>query len=138
MKMRFADYTIYDERVRTVLFRLYIISKNITDIDISIIKYITFRLADKMDNQKPITFLLSDWLELDFETDLEGMWMVQLIARVIEDIINRERMHYIGAKWLSLDEFGKVLNMSEVQIESYIDDHTLTLMIEQSSMRQKL
>ena len=131
MRMRFADYTIYDERVRTVLFRLYIISKNITDIDISIIKYITFRLADKMDNQKPITFLLSDWLELDFETDLEGMWMVQLIARVIEDIIKRERMHYIGDKWLSLDEFGKVLNMSEVQIESYIDVHKLTLMIEQ-------
>ena len=101
--MRFADYTIYDERVRTVLFRLYIISKNITDIDISIIKYITFRLAGKMDNQKPITFLLSDWLQLNFETDLEGMWMVQLIARVIEDIIKRERMHYIGDKWLSLD-----------------------------------
>lgn len=131
MKMRFADYTIYDERVRTVLFRLYIISKNIKDIDISIIKYITFRLAGKMDNQKPITFLLSDWLELDFETDLEGMWMVQLIARVIEDIIKRERIYYIGDKWLSLDEFGKLLNMSEVQIESYIDDHKLTLMIEQ-------
>lgn len=131
MKMRFADYTIYDERVRTVLFRLYIISKNIKDIDISIIKYITFRLAGKMDNQKPITFLLSDWLELNFETDLEGMWMVQLIARVIEDIIKREQMHYIGDKWLSLDEFGKVLNMSEVQIESYIDIHKLTLMIEQ-------
>lgn len=130
MKMRFADYTIYDERVRTVLFRLYIISKNIKDIDISIIKYITFRLAGKMDNQKPITFLLSDWLELNFETDLEGMWMVQLIARVIEDIIKREQMHYIGDKWLSLDEFGKVLNMSEVQIESYIDIHKLTLMIE--------
>lgn len=131
MRMRFADYTIYDERVRTVLFRLYIISKNITDIDISIIKYITFRLAGKMDNQKPITFLLSDWLELNFETDLEGMWMVQLIVRVIEDIIKRERMYYIGDKWLSLDEFGKVLNMSEVQIDSYIDDHKLTLMIEQ-------
>lgn len=131
MKMRFADYTIYDERVRTVLFRLYIISKNIKDIDISIIKYITFRLAGKMDNQKPITFLLSDWLELNFETDLEGMWMVQLIARVIEDIIKRERIYYIGDKWLSLDEFGKLLNMSEVQIESYIDDHKLTLMIEQ-------
>lgn len=131
MKMRFADYTIYDERVRTVLFRLYIISKNIKDIDISIIKYITFRLAGKMDNQKPITFLLSDWLELDFETDLEGMWMVQLIARVIEDIIKREQMHYIGDKWLSLDEFGKVLNMTELQIESYIDVHKLTLMIEQ-------
>lgn len=131
MRMRFADYTIYDERVRTVLFRLYIISKNIKDIDISIIKYITFRLAGKMENQKPITFLLSDWLELDFETDLEGMWMVQLIARVIEDIIKREQMHYIGDKWLSLDEFGKVLNMSEVQIESYIDVHKLTLMIEQ-------
>ena len=131
MGMRFADYTIYDERVRTVLFRLYIISKNITDIDISIIKYITFRLADKMDNQKPITFLLSDWLKLDFETDLEGMWMVQLIARVIEDIIKREQMHYIGDKWLSLDEFGKVLNMTELQIESYIDVHKLTLMIEQ-------
>ena len=130
MRMRFADYTIYDERVRTVLFRLYIISKNITDIDISIIKYITFRLAGKMDNQKPITFLLSDWLELNFETDLEGMWMVQLIVRVIEDIIKRERMYYIGDKWLSLDEFGKVLNMSEVQIDSYIDDHKLTLMIE--------
>ena len=83
-----------------------------------------------MDNQKPITFLLSDWLELNFETDLEGMWMVQLIARVIEDIIKRERIHYIGDKWLSLDEFGKVLNMSEVQIDSYIDDHKLTLMIE--------
>ena len=131
MRMRFADYTIYDERVRTVLFRLYIISKNIKDIDISIIKYITFRLAGKMDNQKPITFLLSDWLELDFETDLEGMWMVQLIVRVIEDIIKRERIYYIGDKWLSLDEFGKLLNMSEVQIESYIDDHKLTLMIEQ-------
>lgn len=131
MKMRFADYTIYDERVRTVLFRLYIISKNIKDIDISIIKYITFRLAGKMDNQKPITFLLSDWLELDFETDLEGMWMVQIIARVIEDIIKREEMHYIGDKWLSLDEFGKVLNMTELQIESYIDVHKLTLMIEQ-------
>lgn len=131
MKMRFADYTIYDERVRTVLFRLYIISKNIKDIDISIIKYITFRLAGKMDNQKPITFLLSDWLQLNFETDLEGMWMVQLIARVIEDIIKRERIYYIGDKWLSLDEFGKLLNMSEVQIESYIDDHKLTLMIEQ-------
>lgn len=131
MKMRFADYTIYDERVRTVLFRLYIISKNIKDIDISIIKYITFRLAGKMDNQKPITFLLSDWLQLNFETDLEGMWMVQLIARVIEDIIKRERIYYIGDKWLSLDEFGKLLNMSEVQIESYIDVHKLTLMIEQ-------
>lgn len=131
MKMRFADYTIYDERVRTVLFRLYIISKNIKDIDISIIKYITFRLAGKMDNQKPITFLLSDWLQLNFETDLEGMWMVQLIARVIEDIIKRERIYYIGDKWLSLDEFGKLLNMSEVQIDSYIDDHKLTLMIEQ-------
>lgn len=131
MRMRFADYTIYDERVRAVLFRLYIISKNIKDIDISIIKYITFRLAGKMDNQKPITFLLSDWLQLNFETDLEGMWMVQLIARVIEDIIKRERMRYFGDKWLSLDEFGKVLNMSEVQIESYIDDHKLTLMIEQ-------
>lgn len=131
MKMRFADYTIYDERVRTVLFRLYIISKNIKDIDISIIKYITFRLAGKMDNQKPITFLLSDWLQLNFETDLEGMWMVQLIARVIEDIIKREQMHYIGDKWLSLDEFGKVLNMTELQIESYIDVHKLTLMIEQ-------
>ncbi len=129
--MRFADYTIYDERVRTVLFRLYIISKNIKDIDISIIKYITFRLAGKMDNQKPITFLLSDWLQLNFETDLEGMWMVQLIARVIEDIIKREQMHYIGDKWLSLDEFGKVLNMSEVQIDSYIDDHKLTLIIDQ-------
>lgn len=129
--MRFADYTIYDERVRTVLFRLYIISKNIKDIDISIIKYITFRLAGKMDNQKPITFLLSDWLQLNFETDLEGMWMVQLIARVIEDIIKREQMHYIGDKWLSLDEFGKVLNMTELQIESYIDVHKLTLMIEQ-------
>ena len=131
MKMRFADYTIHDERVRTVLFRLYIISKNIKDIDISIIKYITFRLAGKMDNQKPITFLLSDWLELDFETDLEGMWVVQIIARVIEDIIKREQMHYIGDKWLSLDEFGKVLNMTELQIESYIDVHKLTLMIEQ-------
>lgn len=131
MRMRFADYTIYDERVRTVLFRLYIISKNIKDIDISIIKYITFRLAGKMENQKPITFLLSDWLQLNFETDLEGMWMVQLIARVIEDIIKRERMQYIGDKWLSLDEFGKVLNMTELQIESYIDDHKLTLMIEQ-------
>ena len=59
------------------------------------------------------------------------MWMVQLIARVIEDIIKRERIYYIGDKWLSLDEFGKLLNMSEVQIESYIDDHKLTLMIEQ-------
>lgn len=123
MKMRFADYTIYDERVRTVLFRLYIISKNIKDIDISIIKYITFRLAGKMDNQKPITFLLSDWLELNFETDLEGMWMVQLIARVIEDIIKRERMHYTGNKWLSLDEFGKILNMNEEELNAYIDSH---------------
>lgn len=123
MKMRFADYTIYDERVRTVLFRLYIISKNITDIDISIIKYITFRLADKMDNQKPITFLLSDWLELDFETDLEGMWMVQLIARVIEDIIKRERISYTGNKWLSLDEFGKILNMDEEELNGYIDNY---------------
>ena len=59
------------------------------------------------------------------------MWMVQLIARVIVDIIKRERMHYIGDKWLSLDEFGKVLNMTELQIESYIDVHKLTLMIEQ-------
>lgn len=123
MKMRFADYTIYDERVRTVLFRLYIISKNIKDIDISIIKYITFRLAGKMDNQKPITFLLSDWLDLDRETDVEGMWMVQIIARVIEDIIKRERISYTGNKWLSLDEFGKILNMNEEELNGYIDSH---------------
>lgn len=123
MRMRFADYTIYDERVRTVLFRLYIISKNITDIDISIIKYITFRLAGKMDNQKPITFLLSDWLDLDRETDVEGMWMVQIIARVIEDIIKRERISYTGNKWLSLDEFGKILNMNEEELNGYIDSH---------------
>lgn len=121
--MRFADYTIYDERVRTVLFRLYIISKNIKDIDISIIKYITFRLAGKMDNQKPITFLLSDWLDLDRETDVEGMWMVQIIARVIEDIIKRERISYTGNKWLSLDEFGKILNMDEEELNGYIDSY---------------
>lgn len=123
MKMRFADYTIYDERVRTVLFRLYIISKNIKDIDISIIKYIAFRLANKINDQKPITFLLSDWLDLDRETDVEGMWMVQIIARVIEDIIKRERISYTGNKWLSLDEFGKILNMNEEELNGYIDSY---------------
>lgn len=123
MKMRFADYTIHDERVRTVLFRLYIISKNIKDIDISIIKYIAFRLANKRNDQKPITFLLSDWLDLDRETDVEGMWMVQIIARVIEDIIKRERISYTGNKWLSLDEFGKILNMDEEELNGYIDNY---------------
>lgn len=123
MKMRFADYTIYDERVRTVLFRLYIISKNIKDIDISIIKYIAFRLANKINDQKPITFLLFDWLHLDRETDVEGMWMVQIIARVIEDIIKRERISYTGNKWLSLDEFGKILNMNEEELNGYIDSY---------------
>ncbi len=125
--MILADYTIYDERVRTVLFRLYIISKDIIDIDINIIKYIAFRLANKINDQKPITFLLSDWLELDLKTDLEGMWMVQTIARVIEDIIKRERISYTGDKWLSLDEFGKILNMDEMRVHEYIANHKLSL-----------
>lgn len=118
-----VEYTIYEERTRTVLFRLYIISKDIMDIDIVIIKYIAFRLANKINNQKPITFLLSDWLHLDRETDVEGMWMVQIIARVIEDIIKRERISYTGNKWLSLDEFGKILNMNEEELNAYIDSH---------------
>ena len=118
-----VEYTIYEERTRTVLFRLYIISKDIMDIDIAIIKYIAFRLANKINNQKPITFLLSDWLHLDRETDVEGMWMVQIIARVIEDIIKRERIPYTGNKWLSLDEFGKILNMNEEELNAYIDSH---------------
>lgn len=118
-----VEYTIYEERTRTVLFRLYIISKDIMDIDIAIIKYIAFRLANKINDQKPITFLLSDWLHLDRETDVEGMWMVQIIARVIEDIIKRERISYTGNKWLSLDEFGKILNMNEEELNAYIDSH---------------
>lgn len=118
-----VEYTIYEERTRTVLFRLYIISKDIMDIDIVIIKYIAFRLANKINDQKPITFLLSDWLHLDRETDVEGMWMVQIIARVIEDIIKRERISYTGNKWLSLDEFGKILNMNEEELNGYIDNH---------------
>lgn len=118
-----VEYTIYEERTRTVLFRLYIISKDIMDIDIAIIKYIAFRLANKRNDQKPITFLLSDWLHLDRETDVEGMWMVQIIARVIEDIIKRERNSYTGNKWLSLDEFGKILNMNEEELNAYIDSH---------------
>lgn len=120
--MNSIDYTIYEERTRAVLFRLYIISKGIMDIDIKIIKYIAFRLANKINDQKPITFLLSDWLELDLK-DVEGMWMVQIIARVIEDIIKRERISYIGDKWLSLDEFGKILNMNKVELDEYIDSH---------------
>lgn len=118
-----VEYTIYEERTRTVLFRLYIISKDIMDIDIAIIKYIAFRLANKINDQKPITFLLSDWLHLDRETDVEGMWMVQIIARVIEDIIKRERISYTGNKWLSLDEFGKILNMDEEELNGYIDKY---------------
>lgn len=118
-----VEYTIYEERTRTVLFRLYIISKDIMDIDIAIIKYIAFRLANKRNDQKPITFLLSDWLHLDRETDVEGMWMVQIIARVIEDIIKRERISYTGNKWLSLDEFGKILNMDEEELNGYIDSY---------------
>lgn len=118
-----VEYTIYEERTRTVLFRLYIISKDIMDIDIAIIKYIAFRLANKRNDQKPITFLLSDWLDLDRETDVEGMWMVQIIARVIEDIIKRERISYTGNKWLSLDEFGKILNMDEEELNGYIDKY---------------
>ena len=118
-----VEYTIYEERTRTVLFRLYIISKDIMDIDIAIIKYIAFRLANKINDQKPITFLLSDWLDLDRETDVEGMWMVQIIARVIEDIIKRERISYTGNKWLSLDEFGKILNMDEEELNGYIDNY---------------
>ena len=118
-----VEYTIYEERTRTVLFRLYIISKDIMEIDIAIIKYIAFRLANKINDQKPITFLLSDWLHLDRETDVEGMWMVQIIARVIEDIIKRERISYTGNKWLSLDEFGKILNMNEEELNAYIDSH---------------
>lgn len=118
-----VEYTIYEERTRTVLFRLYIISKDIMDIDITIIKYIAFRLANKINDQKPITFLLSDWLDLDRETDVEGMWMVQIIARVIEDIIKRERISYTGNKWLSLDEFGKILNMDEEELNGYIDNY---------------
>lgn len=118
-----VEYTIYEERTRTVLFRLYIISKDIMDIDIAIIKYIAFRLANKINDQKPITFLLFDWLHLDRETDVEGMWMVQIIARVIEDIIKRERISYTGNKWLSLDEFGKILNMNEEELNGYIDSH---------------
>lgn len=120
--MNLIDYTIYEERTRAVLFRLYIISKGIIDIDIKIIKYIAFRLANKINDQKPITFLLSDWLELDIK-DVEGMWMVQIIARVIEDIIKRERISYIGDKWLSLDEFGKILNMNKAELDEYIDAH---------------
>ena len=120
--MNSIDYTIYEERTRAVLFRLYIISKGIMDIDIKIIKYIAFRLANKINDQKPITFLLSDWLELDLK-DVEGMWMVQIIARVIEDIIKRERISYIGDKWLSLDEFGKILNMNKAELDEYIDSH---------------
>ena len=120
--MNSIDYTIYEERTRAVLFRLYIISKGIMDIDIKIIKYIAFRLANKINDQKPITFLLSDWLELDLK-DVEGMWMVQIIARVIEDIIKRERISYIGDKWLSLDEFGKILNMNKAELDEYIDGH---------------
>lgn len=118
-----VEYTIYEERTRTVLFRLYIISKDIMDIDIAIIKYIAFRLANKINDQKPITFLLFDWLDLDRETDVEGMWMVQIIARVIEDIIKRERISYTGNKWLSLDEFGKILNMDEEELNGYIDKY---------------
>lgn len=118
-----VEYTIYEERTRTVLFRLYIISKDIMDIDITIIKYIAFRLVNKINDQKPITFLLSDWLDLDRETDVEGMWMVQIIARVIEDIIKRERISYTGNKWLSLDEFGKILNMDEEELNGYIDNY---------------